>query len=49
MWHEAQSTFTWAPVNGNAVRLWLIVAPLQDDVVWHPAQLVLTELLCGVE
>ena len=40
MWHDAQATVTCAPVSGNAVRLWLIVAPLQVVVVWQAAQLV---------
>ena len=47
-WHAAQLTPVWAPVSGNAVRLWLMVAPAQVAVVWHDAQLVLTALLCGV-
>src|ERR1700690_4404101 len=37
-WQVAQATFTWAPVSGNGVLLWLKVALVQSVVVWHREQ-----------
>ena len=48
-WQAVQLTPVCAPVSGNAVRLWLMLAPAQVEVLWQEAQLVLTALLCGVE
>ena len=41
VWHAAQSTVLWAPVNGNTVVvLWLNVELVQSVGVWHKAQSV---------
>ena len=39
-WHEAQAVAWCAPVSGNAVALWLKVAPVQVVVVWQVVQSV---------
>ncbi len=41
LWHEAHVTDRWAPLSGNAVRLWsnfARVSAKRTDVVWHVPQ-----------